>query len=108
MFVASDGSSPSVRLPTSTVPSQTIREFGAPSRNLPPSVRQLSDFLFLYLARVDSPFDKPKNFFNSLVDLPPDRTYRGPLRYFKIPDGDRQPVLVSDRLTVFSVLRPKR
>ena len=35
-----------------------------------PSFRQLSEFRFLYLARVELQFEKPKELFNSLVVIP--------------------------------------
>ena len=50
-----------------------------------PLFRQLSEFQFLYLARVDSHFDKAKELFDSLVAIPLGSDASGDLfRYFQI------------------------
>jgi hypothetical protein len=50
-----------------------------------PLFRQLSEFRFLYLARVDSHFEKAKELFDSLVAIPLGSDVSGDLlRYFQI------------------------
>ena len=50
-----------------------------------PLFRQLSEFRFLYLARVDSHFEKAKELFNSLVVIPVGSDVSAELcRYFQI------------------------
>lgn len=53
-----------------------------------PLFRQLSAFRFLYLARVDSHFDKAKELFHSLVTIPLGSDVSAELlRYFQIRTG---------------------
>lgn len=50
-----------------------------------PLFRQLTEFRFLYLARVDSQFEKAKELFDSLITIPlGSDVSEGLLRYFKI------------------------
>jgi len=50
-----------------------------------PLFRQLSEFQFLYLARVDSHFDKARELFDSMVAIPLRSDVSGDLfRYFQI------------------------
>src|SRR6266851_1713594 len=87
MFLASDASSP---LPVVTFTylqraETSLSEFVHHLRVYLPLFRQLSEFRFLYLARVDSHFEKAKELFNSVVVIPLGSDLSTELcRYFQI------------------------
>ena len=70
MFLASDASSPVVTFTLLPGPEASLREFVHHVEAYLPLFRQLCAFRFLYLARVDSHFEKAKELFDSLVTIP--------------------------------------
>jgi hypothetical protein len=70
MFVASDASSTVVTFSYLRRAEANLREFVHHLEAYLPLFRQLSEFRFLYLARVDSHFAKAKELFDSLVTMP--------------------------------------
>ncbi len=87
MFLGSDASSP---LPVVTFTylqglEASLTEFVHHLRVYLPLFRQLSEFRFLYLARLDSHFEKAKELFDSVVAIPLGSDVSGELcRYFQI------------------------
>src|SRR3989442_5253571 len=87
MFLCSDVSSP---LPVVTFtylqgPEASLTEFVHHLKVYLPLFRQLSEFRFLYLARVDSHFEKAKELFDSVVAIPLGSDVSAELcRYFQI------------------------
>jgi len=87
MFIASDASSP---LPVVTFTylqglEASLTEFVHHLRVYLSLFRQLSEFRFLYLARVDSHFEKAKELFNSVAAIPLGSDVSAELcRYFQI------------------------
>src|SRR6266704_5795462 len=87
MFFGSDAPSP---LPVVTFTylqgaEASLTEFVHHLRVYLPLFRQLSEFRFLYLARVDSHFDKAKELFDSVVTIPLGSDVSAELcRYFQI------------------------
>src|ERR1700723_3709630 len=68
-----------------TGPEANLREFVHHLEAYLPLFRQLSEFRFLYLARVDSHFENAKELFNSLVTIPLGSDVSADLlRYFQI------------------------
>jgi hypothetical protein len=85
MFLASDASSPTVTFTYLPGPEASLREFVHHLEAYFPLFRQLSTFRFLYLARVDSHFEKAKEVFDSLVTIPLGSDVSADLlRYFQI------------------------
>jgi len=85
MFLASDASSPVVTFTYLPGPEASFREFVHHLEAYLPLFRQLSAFRFLYLARVDSHFEKAKELFDSLVTIPLGSDVSADLlRYFQI------------------------
>jgi hypothetical protein len=85
MFVASDASSPVVTFTYLHGAEANLREFVHHLEVYLPLFRQLSEFRFLYLARVDSHFENAKQLFNSLVSIPLGSDVSADLlRYFQI------------------------
>ncbi|MGH9698626.1 MAG: hypothetical protein ACRD5R_05645 [Candidatus Acidiferrales bacterium] len=85
MFLATDGSSPLVTFTFLHGSEANLREFVHHLEAYVPFFRQLSAFRFLYLARVDSHFQKAKELFNSLVTIPLGSDVSADLlRYFQI------------------------
>ncbi len=87
MFLCSDPSFPSpvVTFTYLQGPEASLTEFVHHLRVYLPLFRQLSEFRFLYLARVDSHFEKAKELFNSLVAIPLGSDVSAELfRYFQI------------------------
>ena len=70
MFVARDPPSPVVTFTYLHGSEANLREFVHHLEAYLPLFRQLSTFRFLYLARVDSHFEKAKELFDSLVTIP--------------------------------------
>ena len=72
MFLASDASSPSpvVTFTYLQGPEASLTEFVHHLQAYLPLFRQLSEFQFIYLARVDSHFGKAKELFDSTVTIP--------------------------------------
>jgi hypothetical protein len=70
MFLGSDASSPVVTFTYLQGPEASLTEFVHHLEAYLPLFRQLSAFRFLYLARVDSHFEKAKELFDSLVAIP--------------------------------------
>ena len=70
MFLASDTSSPVVTFTYVHGSEANLTEFVHHLEAYLPLFRQLSAFRFLYLARVDSHFEKVKELFDSLVTIP--------------------------------------
>jgi hypothetical protein len=70
MFFAEDGSETVVTFTYLQGPEASLSEFVHHLENYLPLFRELSEFRFLYLARLDSHFEKAKNLFNSLVTIP--------------------------------------
>jgi hypothetical protein len=85
MFVASDASSPAVTFTYLPGSEASLTEFVHHLEAYLPLFRQLSEFRFLYLARVDSHFEKAKELFDSLVTIPLGSDVSADLlRYFQI------------------------
>jgi hypothetical protein len=87
MFLGSVDSSPSpvVTFTYLQGPEATLTEFVHHLETYLPLFRQLSEFRFLYLARVDSHFEKAKELFDSLVAIPLGSDVSADLlRYFQI------------------------
>ncbi len=87
MFLGSDDSSPSpvVTFAYLQGPEASLTEFVHHLEVYLPLFRQLSEFRFLYLARVDSHFEKAKELFDSLVAIPLGSDVSADLlRYFQI------------------------
>jgi len=87
MFLASDASSPSsvVTFTYLQGPEASLTEFAHHLGAYLPLFRQLSEFRFLYLARVDSYFEKAKELFHSAVAIPLGSDVSAELcRYFQI------------------------
>src|ERR1700677_296077 len=70
MFLASDASSPVVTFTYVHASEANFTEFVHHLETYLPLFRQLSAFRFLYLARVDSHFEKATELFDSLVTIP--------------------------------------
>ena len=87
MLLAADASSPSpvVTFTYLQGAEASLTEFVHHLRVYLPLFRQLSEFRFLYLARVDPHFDKAKELFNSVVTIPLGSDVSAELcRYFQI------------------------
>src|SRR5260221_11309526 len=85
MFVASDPPSSVVTFTYVHGSEANLREFVHHLEAYLPLFRQLSTFRFLYLARVDSHFEKAKELFDSLVTIPLGSDVSADLfRYFQI------------------------
>src|ERR1700721_2915138 len=85
MFVASVASSPVVTFTYLHGAEANLREFVHHLDAYLPLFRQLSEYRFLYLARVDSHFENAKELFNSLVTIPLGSDVSADLlRYFQI------------------------
>lgn len=87
MLLASDASSPSpvVTFTYLQGPEVSLTEFVLHLRVYLPLFRQLSEFRFLYLARVDLHFEKAKEVFHSVVAIPLGSDVSAELcRYFQI------------------------
>jgi len=87
MFFGNDASSPSpvVTFTYLQGPEANLTEFAHHLEVYLPLFRQLSEFHFLYLARVDSNFEKAKELFDSLVAIPLGSDVSADLfRYFQI------------------------
>jgi hypothetical protein len=70
MFFCNDTSSPVVTFTYLQGPEASLTEFVHHLEAYLPLFRQLSEFRFLYLARMNSHFEKAKELFNSLVAIP--------------------------------------
>lgn len=87
MFLGSEASpsSPVVTFTYLQGPEATLTEFVHHLEAYLPLFRQLSEFRFLYLARLDSHFEKAKELFDSLVAIPLGSDVSADLvRYFQI------------------------
>ncbi|HVN08668.1 MAG TPA: hypothetical protein VMV61_06835 [Patescibacteria group bacterium] len=85
MFFADDTSSPVVTFTYLQGPEARLTDFVHHLEAYLPLFRQLSEFHFLYLARVDSTFEQAKNLFDSMVAIPLGSDVSGDLlRYFHI------------------------
>jgi hypothetical protein len=85
MFLASDASSPVVTFTYVHGSETNLTEFVHHLETYLPLFRQLSAFRFLYLARVDSHFEKATELFDSLVTIPLGSDVSADLlRYFHI------------------------
>jgi len=85
MFLGNDGSSPVVTFTYIHGSEANLTEFVHHLEAYLALFRQLSAFRFLYLARVDSHFDKAKELFHSLVTIPLGSDVSAELlRYFQI------------------------
>src|SRR5256712_11224043 len=87
MFSDSDTSPPSPAVTFTYIqgPEASLTEFVHHLQAYLPLFRQLSTFRFLYLARVDSHFEKAKELFDSLVTIPLGSDVSADLlRYFQI------------------------
>ena len=85
MFFGSDASSPAVTFTYLQGTEASLTEFVHHLEAYLPLLRQLSEFRFLYLARVDSHFEKAKELFDSLVAIPLGSDASADLlRYFQI------------------------
>ena len=85
MFLGSDASSPAVTFTYLQGAEASLTEFVHHLEAYLPLFRQLSEFRFLYLARVDSHFEKAKELFDSLVAIPLGSDASADLlRYFQI------------------------
>jgi hypothetical protein len=87
MFLGDDASSPSpvVTFTYLQGPEANLTEFVHHLEAYLPLFRQLSEFRFLYLARLDSHFEKAKELFDSLVAIPLGSDVSEDLfRYFQI------------------------
>jgi hypothetical protein len=85
MFVAGDAASPVVTFTFLHGAEANLTAFVHHLEAYLPMFRQLSEFRFLYLARVDSHFENAKQLFNSLVTIPLGSDVSADLlRYFQI------------------------
>ncbi len=85
MFFGTDASSPVVTFTYLQGSEASLTEFVRHLETYLPLFRQLSAFRFLYLARVDSHFEKAKELFDSLVAIPLGSDVSADLlRYFQI------------------------
>jgi hypothetical protein len=85
MFLSSDASSTVVTFTYLQGPEASLTEFVHHLEAYLPLFRQLSEFRFLYLARVDSHFERAQELFNSLVAIPLGSDVSADLlRYFQI------------------------
>jgi len=85
MFLGSNSSSPVMTFTYIHGAEANLREFVHHLEVYLPLFRQLSEFRFLYLARVDSHFENAKQLFNSLVSIPLGSDVSADLlRYFQI------------------------
>lgn len=85
MFFSSDASSAVVTFTYLQGPEASLTEFVHHLEVYLPLFRQLPEFRFLYLARVDSHFEKAKELFDSLVAIPLGSDVSADLlRYFQI------------------------
>ena len=85
MFLGNDASSPVVTFTYLHGAEANLRDFVHHLEVYLPLFRQLSTFQFLYLARVDSHFEKAKELFDSLVTIPLGSEVSADLlRYFQI------------------------
>jgi hypothetical protein len=85
MFLGSDAPSTVVTFTYLQGPEASLTEFVHHLEAYLPLFRQLSEFGFLYLARVDSHFEKAKELFDSLVTIPLGSDVSADLfRYFQI------------------------
>lgn len=85
MFLGNDASSPVVTFTYIHGSEANLTEFVHHLETYLPVFRQLSEFRFLYLARVDSHFQKAKELFDSLVAIPLGSDVSADLlRYFQI------------------------
>jgi hypothetical protein len=88
MFFDGDAPSPVVTFTYFQGPEASLTEFAHHLEVYLPLFRQLSEFRVLYLARVDSHFEKAKELFNSLVAVPLGSDASADLmRYFRIRKG---------------------
>src|SRR5260370_9564958 len=86
MFFGTDDSSTVVTFTYLQGQEVHLKEFVRHLEVYLPLLRQLSEFRFLYLARVDSHFEKAKELFDSLVAIPLGSDASADLlRYFQIP-----------------------
>src|SRR5260370_10905398 len=85
MFFGTDDSSTVVTFTYLQGQEVHLKEFVRHLEVYLPLFRQLSEFRFLYLARVDSHFEKAKELFDSLVGIPLGSDVSAELlRYFRI------------------------
>ena len=85
MFLGSDACSPAVTFTYLQGAEASLTEFVHHLEAYLPLFRQLSEFRFLYLAKVDSHFEKAKELFDSLVAIPLGSDASADLlRYFQI------------------------
>ena len=85
MFIGSDAPSPVVTFTYVQGQEANLTEFVHHLEAYLPLFRQLSEFRFLYLARLDSHFEKAKELFDSLVAIPLGSDVSADLlRYFQI------------------------
>lgn len=85
MFCSTSPSSPVVTFTYLQGPEASLTEFVRHLETYLPLFRQLSEFRFLYLARLDSHFQKAKELFDSLVTIPLGSDISAELlRYFQI------------------------
>jgi hypothetical protein len=85
MFLTADGSSPVATFTFLHGPEENLTAFVHHLEAYLPLFRQPSAFRFLYLARVDSHFEKAKELFDSLVTIPLGADVSADLlRYFQI------------------------
>jgi hypothetical protein len=85
MLLGDDASSTTVTFTYLQGPEASLTEFVHHLEAYLPLFRQLSEFRFLYLARVDSHFQKAKELFDSLVAIPLGSDVSADLlRYFQI------------------------
>ena len=88
MFLHGDAPSPVVTFTYLQGPEASLTEFVHHLEAYLPLFRQLSEFRVLYLARVESHFEKAKELFNSLVAVPLGSDASADLlRYFQIRKG---------------------
>jgi len=88
MFLHGDAPSPVVTFTYLQGPEASLTEFVHHLETYLPLFRQLSEFRVLYLARVESHFEKAKGLFNSLVAVPLGSDASADLlRYFQIRKG---------------------
>ena len=85
MFLGTHASSPVVTFTYLQGQEASLTEFVRHLEVYLPLFRQLSEFRFLYLARLDSHFEKAKELFDSLVAIPLGSDVSADLlRYFQI------------------------
>jgi hypothetical protein len=85
MFLAADVASPMVTFTYLQGPEASLTEFAHHLQVYLPLFLELPEFRVLYLARVDSHFEKAKELFNALVTVPLESDASADLlRYFKI------------------------